>query len=145
MASAYDPIAQVDPARIEGLRALRHASRNDRLHDRGIQGFVIVQTDCAVKLRSRLPPLDELVRSAVTSNRGVKLGLCLVGHSQGRDRPNHHRKPIASNSEAVKNGVRPNSVMLASKGTPGMRWANARNNSAVLSASGKIASAPASM
>ena len=44
----------------------------------------------------------------------------------------------------MKKGVRPNSVMLASSFAPGMRRANSRNISAVVSASGKIASAPAS-
>src|ERR1019366_6263455 len=53
--------------------------------------------------------------------------------------------PIASNSAPVKNGVRPNSVMFASSGTPGNRRATSRNIYAVISASGKIASAPASM
>src|SRR4029450_5133942 len=51
---------------------------------------------------------------------------------------------MASNSAAVKNGVWPNSVMLARSFTPGMALAKARNISALFSASGKIASAPAS-
>jgi hypothetical protein len=51
---------------------------------------------------------------------------------------------VASNSAAVNKGARPNSVILASSGA-GSAMAKARNILAEVSASGEIASIPASV
>lgn len=81
-----------------------------------------MQADCLVEFLAGLHLADHSLHTPIAGDDGVELLLRSVGDPQGT-----------------------NSVMLASSGVAGIRSAKARNISAVLSASRKIASAPASM
>src|ERR1700685_1996458 len=71
--------------------SLRHPFRNNRLDDGGIQRLVVVQAYRCVKLRTGLHSVDDLVRSAIACDRGVKLLLRFIRDAQRRYRPDHHR------------------------------------------------------
>jgi len=63
--------SQRDRPRSRSSLALRHTAGNDRLNDRRIERFIVVQADGRVEFRACLHPFDDLVRASIPRDRGV--------------------------------------------------------------------------
>ena len=86
-------------ARSSSRHALRHALRDDGLHDRGVERLVLVIADRLVELGAGLHVADHVLRAAVALDRGVELRLRLVGDAEA---PRPARSPCGSPSPRIR-------------------------------------------